>query len=151
MTRQRRLYVILPVLAVTLLIWTFFAIRTDGAFLSLRNLAGMAQEFSYEPVLALGVVFVLLVGEIDLSVGYLTLLGATILGLLVQTHQWPAVAAIGATLAACAALGLAQGILVAYARMPSFVVTLAGFLIFEGIAYHVLSGATINVFSPAIA
>jgi ribose/xylose/arabinose/galactoside ABC-type transport system permease subunit len=141
----------IPVVVVVAIIWAFFEIRTGGAFLSLRNLAEMAQEYSYEPLLALGVVFVLLVGEIDLSIGYLTLLAATILALLVQTQHWPAAAAIPLTLGACSVLGLAQGGLIAYLHIPSFVVTLAGFLIFEGIAFHVLSGATINVFDPAIA
>jgi len=64
--------------------------------------------------------------------------------------HWPPIPAILAAIAICTVLGLAQGFLIAWVRMPAFVVTLGGFLIFEGIAFHILSGATINVFDPFI-
>jgi D-xylose transport system permease protein len=111
----------------------------------------MAQEYSYKPLLAIGVVFVLLLGEIDLSVGYLTLLCATTVAVLSAFGHQPAPVAIAGGVAVGAILGLVQGFLIASLRMPAFVVTLGGFLIFEGLAYHILSGATINVPDTAIA
>ena len=140
----------LPIYIGLIIIWLYFDSQTAGKFIGARNLSEMAQEYSYEAVLAIGVVFVLLLGEIDLSLGYLTLLGVAILGSLSGLQHWSSGAAILATVIACALCGLAQGLLVAWVRMPSFVVTLGGFLIFEGIAYHILAGSTIAVYDPFI-
>jgi D-xylose transport system permease protein len=65
-------------------------------------------------------------------------------------NGWNAAVSIGVPIIVCTICGLAQGMLIAWMRMPSFVVTLGGFLIFEGIAYHILAGSTINVFDPTI-
>jgi D-xylose transport system permease protein len=133
-----------------ILVWLYFNSQTSGKYIGARNLSEMVQEYSYKPVLALGVVFVLLLGEIDLSLGYLTLLSTTITAQFAALHQWSAGASIVAAIAICTLLGLTQGFLVAWVRMPAFVVTLGGFLIFEGISYHILGGNTINVFDPFI-
>lgn len=139
-----------PIYVGIVLIAIYFDIQTHGLFIGARNLSEMAQEFSYEAVLAIGVVFVLLLGEIDLSLGYLTLLSVAITSSFsALNHSSAAVAILGA-LAICTVAGLLQGLLIAWVRMPSFVVTLGGFLIFEGIAYHILAGSTINVFDPFI-
>jgi D-xylose transport system permease protein len=86
-------------------------------------------------VLAMAEVFALLLGEIDLSIGYVAAVGAVITVQLVQptTTRWPWWAAIVAGLVACAGIGAAQGSLVTRLRVPSFVVTLAGLLIFNGV------------------
>ena len=140
----------LPIYIGLIAIWIYFDTQTAGKFIGARNLSEMLQEYSYKPVLALGVVLVLLLGEIDLSLGYLTLLSVTLVGQFSQLSHWSAGATIIATLAICTVLGLAQGFLIAWVRMPAFVVTLGGFLIFEGIAYHIVGGGTINVFDPFI-
>ena len=139
-----------PIYIGLIIILLYFDSQTAGKFIGARNLTEMAQEFSYEAVVAIGVVFVLLLGEIDLSLGYLTLLGVAILGSLSGLQNWSSGTAIIATVAACAVCGLLQGFLVAWVRMPSFVVTLGGFLIFEGIAYHILGGSNIAVYDPFI-
>jgi len=131
-------------------VWIYFDVLTGGTFTSSRNISEMFQEYSYKPVLAIGVVFVLLLGEIDLSLGYLTLLSITLTAEFSANLHFPAAAAILAAIAICIALGLAQGLLIAWVRMPAFVVTLGGFLIFEGIAYNMVGGATINVFDTFI-
>ena len=141
----------LPIYLAIVAIWIFFQTQTDGRFIGPRNLSELAQEFAYKPVLSIGVVFVLLLGEIDLSVGYLTLIASTAVAVFSATMHLPAPVAILGAVAICALLGLAQGFLISVARMPAFVVTLGGFLIFEGMAFHILSGATINVPDPAIA
>ena len=140
----------LPIYIGLIAIWIYFDTQTAGKFIGARNLSEMLQEYSYKPVLALGVVLVLLLGEIDLSLGYLTLLSVTLTGQFSQLSHWSAGATIVATLAICTILGLAQGFLIAWIRMPAFVVTLGGFLIFEGVAYHIVGGGTINVFDPFI-
>jgi D-xylose transport system permease protein len=140
---RSKLATTVPIYAAIILIWLFFESQTGGRFIGARNLSEMAQEYSYKPLLAIGVVFVLLLGEIDLSVGYLTLLCATTVAVLSAFAHQPAFIAGG--IVVCTVLGLWQGFLIAVLRMPAFVVTLGGFLIFEGLAYHILSGATINV------
>lgn len=145
-----RLLTTVPIYIGLIIIWLYFDSQTAGLFIGARNLSEMAQEYSYEAVLAIGVVFVLLLGEIDLSLGYLTLLGVAILGSLSGLESWSPGTAIAATVIACTFCGLCQGLLVAWVRMPSFVVTLGGFLIFEGIAYHILAGSTIAVYDPFI-
>jgi D-xylose transport system permease protein len=139
-----------PIYVGLIAVWIYFNTQTYGKFIGARNLSEMAQEFSYKPVLALGVVFVLLLGEIDLSLGFLTLLSVTITAQFSQVNHWSAGVAICSALAICGGLGLIQGLLIAWVRMPAFVVTLGGFLIFEGISYHILGGNTINVFDPFI-
>ncbi|TMC07998.1 MAG: ABC transporter permease [Chloroflexi bacterium] len=86
-------------------------------------------------VLAMAEGFVLLLGEIDLSVGYVAAVGAVIAVQLVQpsTTKWPWWGAIIAGLAACSVIGALQGSLVTRLRLPSFVVTLAGLLVFNGV------------------
>lgn len=148
---RTKLATTVPIYAAIALIWIFFESQTSGRFIGARNLSEMAQEYSYKPLLAIGVVFVLLLGEIDLSVGYLTLLCATTVAVLSAFGHMPAPVAIAGGVALSSILGLTQGFLIASLRMPAFVVTLGGFLIFEGLAYHILSGATINVPDPAIA
>ena len=79
---RSKLATTVPIYAAIALIWIFFESQTGGRFIGARNLSEMAQEYSYKPLLAIGVVFVLLLGEIDLSVGYLTLLCATTVAVL---------------------------------------------------------------------
>jgi D-xylose transport system permease protein len=145
-----RLFTTVPIYVGLVLIWLYFNSQTGGLFIGARNLSELAQEYSYEAVLALGVVFVLLLGEIDLSLGYLTLLSVALTSSLSALENWPAAAAILAAIVICTLAGLCQGLLIAWVRMPAFVVTLGGFLIFEGIAYHILAGSTVNVFDPFI-
>ncbi|GAC1470663.1 MAG: sugar ABC transporter permease [Chloroflexota bacterium] len=140
-----------PIYLGLVVIWIYFDSQTAGKFIGARNLSEMVQEFSYKSVLALGMVFVLLLGEIDLSLGFLTLLSVTITADFAQNHHMGAGLAIGSAIAICCILGMIQGFFVAWVRMPAFVVTLGGFLIFEGVSYHILGGATINVFDPFIA
>lgn len=146
-----RLLTTVPIYIGLILVWLYFNSQTSGLFIGSRNLSEMAQEFSYVAVLAIGVVFVLLLGEIDLSLGYLTLLSVAITSSFSALNGRSAAVSILSAIVICTIAGLLQGFLIAYVRMPSFVVTLGGFLVFEGIAYHILGGSTINVFDPFIA
>lgn len=145
-----KLITTVPIYLGLILVWLYFNSQTSGLFIGSRNLSEMAQEFSYVAVLAIGVVFVLLLGEIDLSLGYLTLLSVAITSSFSALNGRSAAFSILSAIVICTIAGLLQGFLIAWVRMPSFVVTLGGFLVFEGIAYHILGGSTINVFDPFI-
>jgi D-xylose transport system permease protein len=127
---------LLPVIGgLLVIIIVFQAISPQHVFLSAGNLVNLFQQSAVFMVLAMAEGFVLLLGEIDLSVGYVAAVGAVIAVQLVQpsTTKWPWWAAIIAGLAACCGIGALQGSLVTRLRVPSFVVTLAGLLVFNGV------------------
>jgi D-xylose transport system permease protein len=127
---------VLPVLVGLALITVVFqAISPHHVFLSAGNVVNLFQQSAVFMVLAMAEGFVLLLGEIDLSVGYVAAVGGVIGVQLVQptTTHWPWWAAITAALLGCALIGAWQGTLITRLRLPSFIVTLAGLLIFNGV------------------
>jgi D-xylose transport system permease protein len=126
---------VLPVVVGLVAIMVVFeVISPNHVFLSAGNLVNLFQQSAVFMVLAMAETFALLLGEIDLSVGFVGASGAVITVQLVQpaTTHWPWWAAILAGLAFCAAVGAIQGTIIARLGIPSFIVTLAGFLIFNG-------------------
>src|SRR6202163_2209116 len=126
---------VLPVVVGLVAIMVVFeVISPNHVFLSAGNLVNLFQQSAVFMVLAMAETFALLLGEIDLSVGFVGACGAVIAVQLVQpaTTRWPWWAAILAGLAFCAAVGAIQGTIIARLGIPSFIVTLAGFLIFNG-------------------
>jgi D-xylose transport system permease protein len=139
---------VLPVvLAMGLVAIVFELITPEHAFLRPSNLVYIFGLSTVYMVLAIAETLVLLLGEIDLSVGAVALMGGVIAFKLVQQPgpDWPWWAAILAALAICGAIGALQGTLTARLRIPSFVVTLGGYLLFSGILIVVLGGADGNV------
>jgi D-xylose transport system permease protein len=139
---------VLPVvLAIVLVAVVFEVITPEHAFLRPSNLVYIFGLSTVYMVLAMAETVVLLLGEIDLSVGAVALVGGVIAFKLVQQPgpNWPWWAAIIVALLACAAVGALQGTLTARLRIPSFVVSLGGFLLFSGILIVVLGGANGNV------
>ncbi len=127
---------VLPVIVGLVAIAVVFqAISPGHVFLSAGNLVNLFQQSAVFMVLAMGEFFALVLGEIDLSVGYVGAVGAVVGVQLVQprTLNWPWWAAIMAALLVCAAIGAVQGTLITRLRLPSFIVTLAGLLIFNGV------------------
>jgi D-xylose transport system permease protein len=127
---------VLPVVAGLVAIMVVFeVISPNHVFLSAGNLVNLFQQSAVFMVLAMAETFALLLGEIDLSVGFVGACGAVIAVQLVQpaTTKWPWWAAILAGLAFCAVVGAVQGTIIARLGIPSFIVTLAGFLIFNGV------------------
>jgi D-xylose transport system permease protein len=127
---------VLPVVVgLAAIIAVFEAISPNHVFLSAGNLVNLFQQSAVFMVLAMAVGFTLLLGEIDLSVGYVAAVGGVIGVQLVQpaTTKWPWWGAIIAALLVCALIGAVQGTLITRLRLPSFVVTLAGLLIFNGV------------------
>ncbi len=141
----------LPVVVGLAAIWTYFQVQ-DSHFLTARNLSNLVLQIGVSGTIAVGVVLVLLLGEIDLSVGSVAGLCSAILGVMIVDHGWAWWQAIGLMLLIGAAIGAFQGAWLALIGVPSFVVTLAGLLGWLGVQLHVLGDAgTINVFDPTIA
>jgi D-xylose transport system permease protein len=123
---------------------TFFAIK-EPAFLGPRNLTQLIVEFSITGTLALGMFMILLTGQIDLSVGSGVGLIGGIAAVLVFQHNWSAPAAMGAAFVAALLLWTAMGTLIVRQRIPSFIITLGGLLIFKGLFWLVIQNSTIPV------
>jgi D-xylose transport system permease protein len=137
---------VLPVVVGAIVIAVLFQFANDR-FLSAENLVNLLVQGSIYMLIGMGEVFVLLLGEIDLSLGFVAGIAAVVVTELVAPALgWPWWAALPAALAVAAALGAAQGLLVTRLRLPSFVVTLAGYLGFQGLMIQLLgAGGTIPV------
>ena len=127
----------LPVVIGLVVIWGVFQSQND-AFLSSRNLVNLTQQSAATGTIALGIVLVLLLGEIDLSVGSVSGLSAAILAVGFVSNGWSLPLAILASLAAGAVTGAVYGLLYTRFGVPSFVITLAGLLGFLGLQLKVL-------------
>ncbi len=137
---------VLPVVLAIVVVAVSFQI-TNSKFLSAQNLVNLFEQSTVYMLLAMAEIFALLLGEIDLSVGLVMGLSSVVVAELVQPTgpNWPWWAAIIVTLLACAAIGAIQGTLVARLKMPSFIVTLGGLLILEGVAILVLGGTLVGI------
>jgi D-xylose transport system permease protein len=139
---------VLPVVLAIVIVAVVFEIITPAhAFLRPGNLVYIFGLSTVYMILAIAETIVLLIAEVDLSVGAVALIGGAIAFKLVQQPgpDWPWWAAILAALAICGAIGAVQGALVSLLRIPSFVVTLGGFLLFSGILIIILGGADSTV------
>jgi D-xylose transport system permease protein len=140
---------VLPVvLAIVIVAVVFEVITPEHAFLRPSNLVYIFGLSTVYMVLAMAETPVLLLAEVDLSTGAVALIGGVIGFKLVQQGpgpNWPWWLAILAALVVCGAIGALQGALIALLRIPSFVVTLAGFLLFSGILIVILGGADSSV------
>ena len=122
----------LTMVGALLVIWVVFSVLTDGTFVTSRNLSLLARQMSVTAILAIGMVLVIVAGQIDLSVGALTgLLGAAAAIVFID-HDWPLAGAFVLALVLGAFLGFVQGNLVAHLNIPPFIVTLGGMLVFQG-------------------
>jgi len=122
----------------------FFALAAPQ-FLSARNLSMLAVELAITATLALGMLLVILPGHIDLSVGSGVGLMGGIASVLIINHGWPAGAALAASGVVALVLWLAMGALIVRQRIPAFIITLGGLLIFKGAFWLVIGSHTIPV------
>ena len=127
----------LPVVIGLVLIWAIFQILNPN-FLSADNLVNLTLQCAATGTIAIGVVLVLLVAQIDLSIGSISGLAAAILGVGMTQLGWPIWLAIVAAIAAGAFIGLIYGLLFTKFGVPTFVITLAGLLAFLGLQLQVL-------------
>jgi len=129
-----------PIIVGQILVVIIFGLTATNFFTAV-NFVNLINETVGTAMLAFGVVFVLLLGEIDLSIGYVAGIGALIVAELQlpgSGHQLPGLVAMVIAVAACAGIGLIQGSIVAFVGVPSFVVTLGGFLIWQGVILNTL-------------
>ncbi len=110
------------------------AVAFGDSFLSARNFASIAVASSFLLIIAVGMTLVIISGGIDLSVGSMLALGAVVTA---YAAQWGSPAAVLAPLVVCTLIGLTQGFLIGVARMPAFIVTLAGLLFARGLAFKI--------------
>ena len=129
-----------------LAIMVFFQFTTDGTLFKPVNMTNLILQNSYIVIMALGMLLIIVAGHIDLSVGSVSgFIGAVAAVMMVNWDMNPLVAAI-ACLALGAVIGGVQGYFIAYYRIPAFIVTLAGMLVFKGLALTVLGGASVGPF-----
>ena len=126
------------------IIWLIFFATTDGVFLSDRNIVNLMRQTSVTAVVALGMLVVIAQGEIDLSVGSLLGLSATVIALLEYAGSMPPGVTIVAALAMGALIGVWNGLWVSRLGIPAFVATLGGLLMFRGISLALSGGRTIT-------
>jgi D-xylose transport system permease protein len=136
---------VLPVTLALAVIAAVFGTLNEH-FLSAENLGNLALQMAATGTISLGIIMVLLLGEIDLSAGSVSGLAAVTMTLLSVKHGFPVVWALVIAVAVAVAIGLLHGVLFTTLGMPSFVVTLAGLIGWQGVMLYLLgSGGTINL------
>jgi D-xylose transport system permease protein len=131
-------------------IWAIFQSQNDR-FLTAVNLTNLLLQITAVGLISVGVVYVLMLGEIDLSVGAVSGLCAAVMAVLNVKHGWNPYLAIAAGVLAGTTIGVVQGFLFSRFGIPSFVVTLAGLLAWQGALLQVLGATgTVNVTDPKI-
>ncbi|MFF4584151.1 multiple monosaccharide ABC transporter permease [Streptomyces sp. NPDC001388] len=132
------------------LIVVLFQVWTGGDLLLPRNVSNLVLQNSYILILAIGMMLVIIAGHIDLSVGSLTAFVGAFAAVLTVQHDvaWPV--ALVLCLVVGAVAGSVQGFLIAYLGIPSFIVTLAGMLLFRGLTEILLEGQTLGPFPDGL-
>ncbi|OCJ45413.1 MULTISPECIES: xylose ABC transporter permease XylH [Serratia] len=146
-TVNLQVFVMLAAIAVIMLFFTF---TTEGAYLSARNISNLLRQTAITGILAVGMVFVIISAEIDLSVGSMMGLLGGAAAIFDVWFGWPLPLTIVVTLLAGLLLGAWNGWWVAYRKVPSFIVTLAGMLAFRGILIGITNGTTVSPTSNAM-
>ena len=134
----------LTLLGALLLIWIIFTATTGGTFVTPRNLSLLLRQMSCTSILAIGMVLVIVCAEIDLSVGAMTGFLGALSAILFVNHSWPLWSVFLTTICAGALLGHLQGHIVTWFKMPSFIVTLGGMLIYQGSLLGLTGGVAIS-------
>ena len=131
-----------------LIIMAFFQVMTDGTLLQPLNLTNLLLQNSYIVIMALGMLLVIVAGHIDLSVGSVCGFVGALAAVLMVNLEWHWLPASLLSLVCGGLIGAAQGWFVAWMRIPSFIVTLAGMLVFKGLALALLQGQSVGPFPP---
>ncbi len=137
-----RAYAMIFVLAV---IWLFFHWQTDYIFLTSRNLSNLMTQMAVTAILAVGMLMVIVSGNIDLSVGSVLGFAGALAAYLLTERELGMFASIALAIAVGVIIGLFHGVLIAYLKIPAFIVTLGGLLAWRGAAKWLLGGNTIPV------
>ncbi|MBV0912789.1 multiple monosaccharide ABC transporter permease [Anianabacter salinae] len=129
-------------------IMAFFQIATGGILLKPVNLTNLILQNSYIVIMAIGMLLVIVAGHIDLSVGSVLGFVGALAAVMIVNWGIPYPIAAVVCLIAGAIIGMAQGFWIAYFRIPSFIVTLAGMLVFKGLTLWLLAGQSVGPFPP---
>lgn len=124
-----------------------FQILTNGVLLRPLNITNLIQQNSYVLILSIGMLLCILTGNVDLSVGSIVAFIGAVSATFIICWGMPTIPAIMLSLLIGAAIGAWQGFWIAYVRIPAFIVTLAGMLIFRGLTMVILKGRTLAPFS----
>ncbi|MCV2868888.1 sugar ABC transporter permease [Defluviimonas sp. WL0002] len=127
-------------------IMVFFQIVTGGTLMRPVNITNLFLQNSYIIIMALGMLIVIVSGHIDLSVGSVMGFVGALAAVLIVNHDVPIPITVALCLLVGAAIGAAQGYFVAMWRIPSFIVTLAGMLVFRGLSLWLLEGQSVGPF-----
>lgn len=130
------------------IIMSFFQYMTDGTLMEPLNLTNLLLQNSYIVIMALGMLLVIVAGHIDLSVGSVAGFIGGLAAVLMVDYHWHYVPAAILCLVAGAVIGGVQGYFVAFHKIPSFIVTLGGMLVFRGLALALLAGQSVGPFPP---
>ncbi|HEX6457827.1 MAG TPA: hypothetical protein VF032_02825 [Thermoleophilaceae bacterium] len=130
---------VVPIIVGIIVIGIYFQARNSN-FLTAGNFVNLIAQMSPFAIIGMGMVFVLLLGEIDLSVGYVSGMGGVVAAVLLEpgSGQWPTWLALIAAIGTGVAIGLFQGFFISRIGVPSFVVTLAGLLAWNGVVLQVI-------------
>jgi putative multiple sugar transport system permease protein len=142
----RRIFREYGMLISLVVIMGFFQYMTDGTLMQPLNLTNLVLQNSYIVIMALGMLLVIVAGHIDLSVGSVCGFIGALAAVLMVNYDWPVLPATLVCLACGGLIGAIQGWFVAYFRIPSFIVTLAGMLVFKGLALALLQGQSVGPF-----
>ncbi|WP_372005362.1 sugar ABC transporter permease (plasmid) [Tistrella mobilis] len=134
------------ILLALIVIMVFFQVATDGILLKPVNLTNLILQNSYIVIMAVGMLLVIVSGHIDLSVGSVMGFIGALAAVMIVHWDVPYVLAGVICLAVGALIGMAQGFWVAFFRIPSFIVTLAGMLVFKGLTLWLLAGQSVGPF-----
>ncbi len=129
-----------------LAIMVFFQITTNGTLFRPVNMTNIILQNSYIVIMALGMLLIIVAGHIDLSVGSVSGFVGSVAAVLMVSYKVDIVSSVAICLALGAVIGGVQGYFTAYYKIPAFIVTLAGMLIFKGLALTVLGGASVGPF-----
>jgi putative multiple sugar transport system permease protein len=127
-------------------IMVFFQIVTDGTMMKPLNLTNLVLQNSYVIIMALGMLLVIVAGHIDLSVGSVAAFVGALSAVMIVNWHLPVILVLPICLIVGGFIGAAQGYWIAYWRIPSFIVTLAGMLVFRGLTLWLLDGRNVGPF-----
>lgn len=133
-----------------ILIMTYFSFMTEGSYISARNISNLFRQTAITGILSIGMVFIIISGEIDLSVGSMMGLLGGLAAIFDVWLGWPLAVTAVMTIGLGLLLGLFNGWWIAYRKVPSFIVTLAGLLAFRGILIGLTNGTTVAPTSNAL-
>ena len=127
-------------------VMVFFQVQTKGVLFKPVNITNLVLQNSYVITMALGMLLIIVAGWIDLSVGSVVAVIGALAGVLMVRYDFNWVLVVGISLLVGALIGAFQGYWVAYLKIPSFIVTLAGFLMFRGLTIALLKGESVGPF-----